>query len=340
MTSLRLRHAGGARSSGSSPTCSTRSSTPRSSIAKSSSSSRATSASCRPTPSRWRARSSTSASRATSSRSPSASRTYARCGIITNVTPFEPEWEGYVTLEISQHHAAAGQDLRQRRHLPGALLRGRRRRRLRNQLRRQGRQVPGADRRDAAEALASRNPCDTSCFSSRWRPLPLVAQQPPATTPSQPARPLNLQPALKPPVADTGIFSPLPFPPANERRRADGAPGPRYWQQRADYTHQGHARHRRQTAQRERADPLHQQLARHAPVRVDAGGSEPVPAGQHGSLLFAAESRFGGAGFPGGFEIASLTQTAAPERPVARQEHGSAPRRRPRCRSSSGSTIR
>lgn len=27
--------------------------------------------------------------------------TYARCGIIVNVTPFEPEWEGYVTLAIS-----------------------------------------------------------------------------------------------------------------------------------------------------------------------------------------------------------------------------------------------
>lgn len=27
--------------------------------------------------------------------------TYARCGIITNITPFEPGWEGYVTLEIS-----------------------------------------------------------------------------------------------------------------------------------------------------------------------------------------------------------------------------------------------
>ena len=26
---------------------------------------------------------------------------YARCGIITNLTPFEPEWEGYATLEIS-----------------------------------------------------------------------------------------------------------------------------------------------------------------------------------------------------------------------------------------------
>ena len=27
--------------------------------------------------------------------------TYARCGIIVNVTPFEPEWEGYATLELS-----------------------------------------------------------------------------------------------------------------------------------------------------------------------------------------------------------------------------------------------
>ncbi|MEK6647053.1 MAG: dCTP deaminase [Candidatus Firestonebacteria bacterium] len=27
--------------------------------------------------------------------------TYARCGVVVNVTPFEPEWEGYATLEIS-----------------------------------------------------------------------------------------------------------------------------------------------------------------------------------------------------------------------------------------------
>ncbi len=27
--------------------------------------------------------------------------TYARCGIIVNVTPLEPEWEGHVTLEVS-----------------------------------------------------------------------------------------------------------------------------------------------------------------------------------------------------------------------------------------------
>ena len=27
--------------------------------------------------------------------------TYARCGIIINVTPIEPEWEGHITIEIS-----------------------------------------------------------------------------------------------------------------------------------------------------------------------------------------------------------------------------------------------
>jgi dCTP deaminase len=27
--------------------------------------------------------------------------TYARCGVIVNVTPLEPGWEGYVTIEIS-----------------------------------------------------------------------------------------------------------------------------------------------------------------------------------------------------------------------------------------------
>ena len=34
--------------------------------------------------------------------------TYARCGIVVNVTPLEPEWEGYVTLEISNTTPPAG----------------------------------------------------------------------------------------------------------------------------------------------------------------------------------------------------------------------------------------
>ncbi len=51
--------------------------------------------------------------------------TYARCGIITNVTPFEPEWEGHVTLEISNTTPLPAKSLRQRRHLSGAVLRSR-----------------------------------------------------------------------------------------------------------------------------------------------------------------------------------------------------------------------
>ena len=36
-------------------------------------------------------------------------------------------------------------------------------------------------------------------------------------------------------VADTSIFAPLNLPPGNLFRSGSGAPGPRYWQQRADY---------------------------------------------------------------------------------------------------------
>jgi len=48
--------------------------------------------------------------------------TYARCGIIVNVTPFEPEWEGYVTLEISNTTPLPAKILFQRRHSASALF--------------------------------------------------------------------------------------------------------------------------------------------------------------------------------------------------------------------------
>jgi dCTP deaminase len=75
--------------------------------------------------------------------------TYARCGIIVNVTPFEPEWEGYVTLEFSNTTPLpakiyAGEGCAQ-------VLRS-----LRNQLQGPGRQVPGAGGCDAAQNLTSK----------------------------------------------------------------------------------------------------------------------------------------------------------------------------------------
>jgi hypothetical protein len=76
--------------------------------------------------------------------------TYARCGIIVNVTPFEPEWEGYVTLEFS-NDTAAGQDLCGRRLRSGVVLRVRRG--LRNLVQGSWRQIPGAGWCDFAENL-------------------------------------------------------------------------------------------------------------------------------------------------------------------------------------------
>ncbi len=141
---------------------------------------------------------------------------------------------------------------------------------------------------------------------------PLAAQQPDSNAPTQPARPLNLQPALKPPVADTGIFSPIALPPPNEVRRADGAPGPRYWQQRADYLIKATldtAARRIDATEQIRYTNRSPDTLRFVWMQVDQNLFRP---GSTGSLLFAAESRFGGAGFPGGFDILSLTQSPAP----------------------------
>jgi len=155
--------------------------------------------------------------------------------------------------------------------------------------------------------------------------VPVAAQQPPATAPTQAARPLNLQPALKPPVADTGIFSPIPFPPASETRRADGAPGPRYWQQRADYSIKATldtAAKRLTATEQVRYTNNSPDSLRFVWMQMDQNLFRP---GSTGSLLFAAESRFGGAGFPGGFDIATLTQSAPPVRPAGTRSRKRAP---------------
>ena len=80
--------------------------------------------------------------------------TYARCGIIVNVTPFEPEWEGHVTIEISNTTPLpakiyANEGIAQVLFFQSDEA-------VRGVLQGQGRQVPGAARGDAAEDLAAR----------------------------------------------------------------------------------------------------------------------------------------------------------------------------------------
>jgi dCTP deaminase len=52
--------------------------------------------------------------------------TYARCGIIVNVTPLEPGWEGHVTLEFSNTTPLPGEDLCQRGGVPVPVPQGQR----------------------------------------------------------------------------------------------------------------------------------------------------------------------------------------------------------------------
>ncbi len=140
---------------------------------------------------------------------------------------------------------------------------------------------------------------------------PLAAQNPPqpqAPAPPGPPRPAPAAPRdLRPPVADTGIFSPAPLPPANDLRRPDGKPGKAYWQQRADYN----IRATLDTTRRRLDGSVTIRYTNNSPdtldrvwLQLDQNLFRP---GAVGSYLNAEESRFGGAGFEGGFEISKFT---------------------------------
>lgn len=152
------------------------------------------------------------------------------------------------------------------------------------------------------------------------------AQTPPTPpTPARPAvptRPAIPQAVLKPPVLDTGIFSPVSLPTPNAYRSASGAPGPQYWQQRVDYKLAA------------TLDTAAKKLTGTETVRYVNNSPDSLAflwfqldqnlfaKGATGALLNASNSRFGGAGFDGGFQISRIAQGAvtsnAAARPAAR----------------------
>ncbi len=142
---------------------------------------------------------------------------------------------------------------------------------------------------------------------------PLAAQNPPPpptpAPPGAPARAPAQQRDLRAPVADTGIFAPLALPPANELRGATGAPGRAYWQQRVDYSIQATldtAAKRLSGTEQIRYTNNSPDTLTHVWMQLDQNLFRP---GSVGGLLNAQESRFGAAGFHGGFDIASITQS-------------------------------
>jgi peptidase M1-like protein len=140
---------------------------------------------------------------------------------------------------------------------------------------------------------------------------PLAAQQP--TTPPTPQAPRAPKPTtqvnLRPAVADTGIFAPIDLPQGNDIRRMNGAPGPKYWQQRADYSIKAIL----DTAAKKLSGTMTIRYTNNSPdtltrvwMQLDQNLFKP---GSVGSLLNAEESRFGGGGFQGGFEIPWIVQS-------------------------------
>jgi hypothetical protein len=134
-------------------------------------------------------------------------------------------------------------------------------------------------------------------------------------------------------VADTGIFSPLPWPPGNEIRRANGAPGARYWQQRVDYR----IRATLDTGTKRITGTESIVYSNNSPdslrfvwFQLDQNLFRP---GSTGSLLFASESRLGGAGFEGGFVIDSIVQCSVPRAAESsrRRRRTAATKPQPRC---------
>ena len=140
---------------------------------------------------------------------------------------------------------------------------------------------------------------------------PLAAQQP--TTPPTPQAPKASKPStqtsLRPPVADTGIFAPVDLPPGNEIRRVNGAPGPKYWQQRVDYSIKAildTAANRLTGTMAIRYTNNSSDTLTRVWMQLDQNLFKP---GSVGSLLNSGESRFGGGGFQGGFEIPWIVQS-------------------------------
>jgi hypothetical protein len=112
-------------------------------------------------------------------------------------------------------------------------------------------------------------------------------------------------------VADTSIFAPLNLSPGNEFRSGSGAPGPRYWQQRADYD----LRATLDTAGKGLRGELTIRYTNNSPdtlrflwFQVEQNAFK---ANSLNSYVFPAESRFGARNFEGGDVIDRFEEVAA-----------------------------
>jgi hypothetical protein len=138
--------------------------------------------------------------------------------------------------------------------------------------------------------------------------VPLAAQQQPP-----PLRPSN-------PVADTSIFAPLQLPAANTIRGGSGSPGPRYWQNRADYDISATL----DTATKTLRGQLTLRYTNNSPDTLHylwlQTEQNAFKANSLNSYIFPPDSRFGAKNFAGGDVIERFEQvlTSAGKSPARR----------------------
>jgi hypothetical protein len=115
-------------------------------------------------------------------------------------------------------------------------------------------------------------------------------------------------------VGDTSIFAPLNLAPGNEYRSGSGRPGPRYWQNRADYDLRGTL----DTAAKSLKGELTLRYTNNSPdtlryvwMQVEQNAFK---SGSLNSYVFPADSRFGARNFEGGDVIDKFEQVAGTTR--------------------------
>src|SRR6266404_7008937 len=134
-------------------------------------------------------------------------------------------------------------------------------------------------------------------------------------------------PPLPPQVGDTSPFRRLPLPTPNELREGSGAPGPRYWQQRADYTIRASldtATHVIAGAETIRYANNSPDTLRYVWLQLD---QNIYKANSRGAALNPTDARFAGRGFEGGYRIEYIRSVrrigqAAGRIPLASAENG------------------
>ena len=155
-------------------------------------------------------------------------------------------------------------------------------------------------------------PGSASRFSvRRWLTIAIAAA---ITLPS--SRSVGAQAAASPvrpslPVGDTSIFAPLVLPTANDQRGGSGAPGARYWQNRADYALAATLDTATKTLRGEmtlRYSNRSPDTLRYIWLQVEQNAFKDRSLNAY---IFPQDSRFGARGFEGGYTFSKLDQMVA-----------------------------